>query len=291
MHRLFTKKIPNLIYDVGMHKGEDTDYYLKKGFKVIGFEADPDLVQYCHKKFRREIDDGTLIIVEGAIVDNNSVNNDEKAKFFRNKDKSVWGTVDSGWAKRNELKGTRNELLEIAAVDFRRCLIEYGIPHYLKIDIEGNDIICINALNGFNQKPDFLSMESEKLSFDKLKEEIRVLNSLGYVKFQTVNQAAVPNHKEPQDSSEGNYVGQKFQLDSSGLFGYDLPDKWVPKKRILSKYARIFCGYRFFGDKGWMRGGPFRMFLGIINRLSGEPFPGWYDTHAMHSSVININRK
>ncbi len=32
-----------LIYDVGMHNGADTDYYLKKGAKVVSIEADPQL--------------------------------------------------------------------------------------------------------------------------------------------------------------------------------------------------------------------------------------------------------
>ena len=36
-------KHKDLVYDVGMHKGEDTEFYLRKGFRVIAFEADPDL--------------------------------------------------------------------------------------------------------------------------------------------------------------------------------------------------------------------------------------------------------
>jgi hypothetical protein len=32
----------DLIYDIGMHQGEDTEFYLQKGFNVIAFEADPD---------------------------------------------------------------------------------------------------------------------------------------------------------------------------------------------------------------------------------------------------------
>ena len=39
-----TPKHKDLIYDVGMHKGEDTEFYLRKGFRVIAIEADPDLV-------------------------------------------------------------------------------------------------------------------------------------------------------------------------------------------------------------------------------------------------------
>ncbi len=62
-------KKKNLIYDVGLHKGEDTDFYLKKGFDVVAFEANPDLVKHCKERFINEIQTGQLVIVEGAIVD------------------------------------------------------------------------------------------------------------------------------------------------------------------------------------------------------------------------------
>ena len=31
----------NLIFDVGLHTGQDTAFYLKKGFRVIAIEANP----------------------------------------------------------------------------------------------------------------------------------------------------------------------------------------------------------------------------------------------------------
>ena len=46
----------DLIYDVGMHKGEDTELYLKKGFRVIAFEADPDLVASARTKHACPVD-------------------------------------------------------------------------------------------------------------------------------------------------------------------------------------------------------------------------------------------
>ena len=33
----------SIIFDIGMHCGEDTDFYLKKGFTVVGVEANPEL--------------------------------------------------------------------------------------------------------------------------------------------------------------------------------------------------------------------------------------------------------
>jgi len=31
----------NLVYDVGMHTGQDTAYYLFKGYDVVAIEANP----------------------------------------------------------------------------------------------------------------------------------------------------------------------------------------------------------------------------------------------------------
>ena len=50
----------DLIYDIGMHKGEDTDFYLRKGFSVVAIEANPDLCKECTQKFRRARDSGRL---------------------------------------------------------------------------------------------------------------------------------------------------------------------------------------------------------------------------------------
>lgn len=35
-----------MIYDIGCHKREDASFYLKLGYKVIAFEADPYLIDY-----------------------------------------------------------------------------------------------------------------------------------------------------------------------------------------------------------------------------------------------------
>ena len=59
---------PRLIYDFGMHKGEDTEYYLKKGFEVVSFEANPELAAHCRERFAEEIAAGRLTIVEGAVA-------------------------------------------------------------------------------------------------------------------------------------------------------------------------------------------------------------------------------
>lgn len=207
-------KQKNLVYDVGMHRGEDTDYYLKKGFKVIGFEANPDLVKVCQKRFQKEIQKGFLKIVEGAIVEdtiNQRVN--DKVQFFKNSKKSVWGTVVQDWAERNEIFGSSNEILEVSAINFSEYLKKYGIPYYLKVDIEGMDLVCLKSLLNFEERPDYISIESEKKDFNKLKEEFVLFKKLGYDKFQIINQTKIRSQKEPADTKEGCFLNYTFKIN------------------------------------------------------------------------------
>ena len=89
----------DLIYDVGMHKGEDTRYYLRKGFRVVAFEANPVLVSECRARFAAELQSGRLSIVEGALAP--AAWQGDSITFFVNQRKSVFGTIDPDFAQRN----------------------------------------------------------------------------------------------------------------------------------------------------------------------------------------------
>ncbi len=34
----------DLVFDIGVNNGEDTAYYLRRGFRVVGVDANPDMV-------------------------------------------------------------------------------------------------------------------------------------------------------------------------------------------------------------------------------------------------------
>ena len=270
----------DLIFDVGMHKGEDTDYYLSKGFKVIAFEADPDLIKQSKIKFKNDIKNGNLIIVEGAIVDKSF---DKKIKFYKNKRNTVWGTVLKEWAERNEREGAESEIIEVDSINFKECLIKFGIPYYLKIDIEGMDIVCCETLLSFKQKPHYISIESEKIDFKKLEKEFNLFEKLGYKNFKVIQQGNIEKQKKKNPSQEKKFTNYHLVEGSSGLFGKDLAGIWINKKKALAKYKRIFILYGLFGDKSFFKQNLFtKYFLKIFKKLTGIPLPGWYDTHARH---------
>ncbi|HEY5564007.1 MAG TPA: FkbM family methyltransferase [Rhodothermia bacterium] len=294
-----TPKHDDLIYDVGTHRGEDAEFYLQNGFRVVAFEADPDLVQHCRVRLKLFIDQGRLEIVEGAIVSPNSIEAGQgKTPFYRNDDVSAWGTVRADWAERNVGLGTSNRVLEVEVTDFAGVMRRQGVPHYLKIDIEGLDMVCVDALRRFRERPDYVSMESDKFSFATIRREIDALVDLGYDSFQAVEQSDIPHAQSPPyPAREGEYVDQRFEKGASGLFGAELAGEWKSRTQILRQYRLIRIGYFLLGDGGILKGRHFpgagtlrRYVQRPVRLLTKAPVPGWYDTHARHSSVTDNAR-
>jgi len=58
----------DLIYDIGMHEGEDSKFYLAKGFRVVAVEADPLLCEQAADRLGQFIQSGQLTIVNRAIA-------------------------------------------------------------------------------------------------------------------------------------------------------------------------------------------------------------------------------
>jgi 16S rRNA A1518/A1519 N6-dimethyltransferase RsmA/KsgA/DIM1 with predicted DNA glycosylase/AP lyase activity len=75
MSKLNTTLKADLIYDVGMRCGEDTEYYLEGGFRVLAIEADPYLVNRARQRFSREIETRQLTILNVGISSQTSVEN------------------------------------------------------------------------------------------------------------------------------------------------------------------------------------------------------------------------
>lgn len=293
-----TPKDRDLIFDIGLHKGEDTEFYLKKGFRVVAFEADPDLVMFCSNRLKEFVDKKQLVIVAGAIVDRDAIAaGQRKVLFYKNNFFSAWGTVSTSWAQRNERLGHSSTLIEVDVVDFSDIMQQHGVPYYMKIDIEGADMICIQTLSLFRERPDFVSMESDKTSFANIKREIDVFTDLGYVSFQAIEQSSIPHTQVPPNpAKEGAHISHNFSVGSAGLFGLELSGTWKTRRKIILQYLVIRLGYYLVGDDGILGKVQFRgvriirsAISRILRLVTKAPVPGWYDTHARHSSVLIDN--
>jgi len=261
----------SLIYDVGLHLGEDAEFYLKKGFRVLGIEAVAGHCAQARERLRQYLDSGQLKILNVAITDRSG-----PTRFFVNEANSVWGTTSERWADRNRRFGARSTEVRVEGLQFASILQEFGIPHYLKVDIEGADLLCIQALKNFDSLPGYISLESTKTCWSDLCNEFALLKDLGYSKFKVVNQATVPDQVCPRPPKEGLYVDHRFAHGSSGLFGEEIPGLWLSEREALKCYRRVYRYYRVFGDESYL----YRHRLGrrLMEMIGVREY--WYDTHA-----------
>ena len=272
----------NLIFDVGMHKGEDTEYYLKKGFNVVAFEANPELIEHCKIRFQDAIARHRLQIIEGAVA---SASVGTVVTFYTNQT-SVWGTVDARWALRNSRLGSKTTgELKVNRIDGYEIFAKFGMPFYLKIDVEGVDKYVLESVKDFVERPQYVSIESEKVNFANLESELELLMQLGYSKFKVVQQDMIPGTTIRTRTLEGRDFEYTFEAHSSGPFGEDIAQPWMTPDETIAAYRRIFTRYRYFGDDSWISKFPNSWRRAICKAYKigtgyRGPLPGWFDTHA-----------
>jgi|RhiMetdeSRZDD1v2_1073273.scaffolds.fasta_scaffold172015_2 FkbM family methyltransferase len=264
----------DLIYDVGAHKGEDAEFYLLKGFRVVAIEAVPTLCDEIRVRLRSYLKSGQLTLINAAIADTVG-----PITFFVNQKISVYGTAWENWAKRNELFGAPSNKTTVNGIRFSDVLAHHGIPYYLKIDIEGSDLLCLNALKLFRSLPKYVSIESATVRWTDALEEFSLFRELGYSKFKLVQQRDVPKQRCPNPPAEGKYVDHQFEKGSSGLFGEEVPGKWMSEREAINSYRVKFLRYRLVGDESILWRSKYGQYF--YNRYATRLLRvGWYDTHA-----------
>lgn len=264
---------PRLIFDVGAHEGEDTLFYLRKGFRVVAIEASPRLAAQLCTRFAAEISAGELVVVNAAITTHAG-----PVTFYDNSRYSVWGTIRPDWAEKFSRLGGPSHPIEVEGIPFAPLLKRFGIPYFLKIDIEGCDQLCLEALRHFPARPRYLSFESTKTSWQELIAEFHLLQSLGYHRYKVVPQHTVPSQKSVAPAREGRYVAHHFPPGASGHFGAEAPGQWVNRAQALSIYYPVFMVYALFGDDGLAHKDP--ALKAALANYFPAPTVGWFDTHA-----------
>ena len=243
------------IFDIGFHLGRDTAYYLYRGYRVVAVEAAPDLVEDGRDRFKDAIDSGKLTLIHGAISDHSG-----EADFWISENPE-WHSLNPEFASRRASNCKPVKVPLITAADL---FSRYGTPHYLKVDIEGNDRLCIDAIDP-DHAPRYLSFELTN------PDDVRATSAKGYDQFKLINQmgfAAVDSTKpltisdrcktivmamgdrcaplrravlslwraakQPDNGTAIN--GWRFSPGSSGPFGEDTPGSWVSADEVIQAY-------------------------------------------------------
>ena len=268
----------NLIYDFGMHDGADTDYYLRKGFRVVAVEADPLLARAATQRFSSALADRRLTIVNRAIAS-------KPGKVILHRvQNSIWSSLQEDRAELATRKGSSHtDDVEVEATTSAELLREFGVPYYLKIDIEGLDTTALRGLSELEDRPQYVSIEAERRDLTTVREELSLFQSLGYDRFKVIAQHLVHHQREPVPVREGTAAGRPA-AESSGLFGEDLPGRWLDMAAAVDAYRRPLLDHSLTGTDALIKN---RWIRAALKRLGFRA--GWYDTHAKLGSRVVID--
>jgi FkbM family methyltransferase len=218
--------IGEVIYDFGMNEGLNLNYYLKKGFKVVGVDANPEVCNQVKSKFSDEIKSGRLFI-ENCILSDSDIC--EPGTFYLHKEHSVLGQFPV--PTREEMESfTPIRVPQRKASDIIK---QYGSPHYIKIDLEKYDHLVLRDLANEKIKPPFLSAEAQTV------EVFLSLLLMGYEVFNLVDGPSVDiNYSKTQINTPQGKIDFSFDTHSAGPFGYDIKSSWLHRNNFL--YFLIF---------------------------------------------------
>ncbi|MDA3556158.1 FkbM family methyltransferase [Acinetobacter sp. AOR15_HL] len=271
----------NLIFDIGMHDGTDTDFYLRKGFKVVAIEANNDLCDLAREKFKNQIESDQLVVIN-AIVGSDQ----DEMTLFKNIKNTQWSTTKKSWLDRNNQMGALSVQENVRCIKLLELIKEYGCPYYIKIDIEGSDYDALLDLKESNELPYFISFELSKFSIWNVVNEFKLINELGYKNFKLIPQHLVHQQKPPYPSLEGCYADPYFNWASSGLFGRELPNSWLGIRFAFIKYIPVIIRHHLVGDYAKAN---FPKISYLLRKILGKP--GWHDLHACRKNFYTEDIK
>jgi len=166
----------DLIYDVGMGNGDDTAYYLTRGFRVLAIDANPVAVEQASRRFAPEIKAGRLSILNIGFCEKEG-----EVPFWVCDSVPEWSSFGEAIASR---EGAVCHQIQVFCRSFKSVLAEFGMPYYLKLDIEGREIFCLRDLIGSEELPQYVSFEQNRWSFEALP----LLHKFGYTGFKLISQ-------------------------------------------------------------------------------------------------------
>lgn len=221
-----------LIFDIGMNDGKDTGFYLHLGYDVLAVDANRQLCQKCDDKFLSYLLANKVKILNLAISDS-----DKKAQdFFINKEKDEWSSLIPEVGGRN---GMPVDVVSVETTTLTNLILLYGKPYYIKIDIEGYDVVALQSLKDCpaDLLPEYISVEADNTGL------LDILKSLGYNKFKMVNQGYM---------NRNSFKDWNFEEGSSGTFGEDTHGEWLPideVKELFNQPHPQYCWYDFHAKK------------------------------------------
>lgn len=272
----------NLIFDIGCNNGDDADFYMRKGFRVVAVDADPDLCKHCEERFSKEIASGRCHVVNGAISNQPG----STVTLYKN-ELSDWNSMDPFFVERNAKLGKPSIPIQVPAVTTSSLLEHFGVPYYLKVDIEGMDLVPVEALVGKKDLPRYVSIEVYHYDLAKGLDELLTLAKAGYSEFLFFNQGNRAKMKAPNPAREGLYADYDPTTVSTGLFGAELDGQWLDFDSAVDRLQELHRLDQLFRSPAYSTSGVIGKGQTLLSKIHnrfrrhvlGDPI-AWHELHA-----------
>lgn len=164
----------DLVFDIGANVGNTVDIFIKYAKKVVAFEPNPELWNQLRYKFNKK----------NVTVDPRAISNRCGIQNFYISDFHTLSTFSEDWIQNSRFSYTSswNLQLEVETTTLEKIIDEYGIPDYIKIDIEGYEFEVLTSFNRLLEKT-IIAFEWSEEELYKLDLILKHLYNLGYQNF------------------------------------------------------------------------------------------------------------
>jgi FkbM family methyltransferase len=221
-----------VIYDFGMNNGDDLEYYLLKGVRVVGVEANERLCSIVRERFSEHIKDGRLTVLNVALTE---VEIDDPLTFYIHKSNHVLSQLPTPPPDTIHLF----EPVQVRGRTPAGIIREFGPPLYVKIDVEHYDQAVLSNLFSANIFPPEISAESHSVEIFSL----LVVN--GYNAFSLVEGSTVATkYRNAMIRTAQGLRPFTFRYHSAGPFGEDIRNRWEDRDTFLYTLAAAGLGWK-----------------------------------------------
>jgi FkbM family methyltransferase len=201
---------PNkLIFDIGANKGHKVNVFRKMGFNVIAVDPEPKCLDTLNYRFAK---DKQVTIEPKGVADKPGM---LELNIYHGR--SGLNTFSNKWTNQGADAAENKIAVPVTTLDL--MMQEYGVPYFVKIDVEGYEW---NVIQGMKKAPAFLSFEANF----------------------------------PEFTSETQTIINHLQIQFAGVvFNYSIHDSlvanhWIDSEEMLAiiasetyRYMEIFCKF------------------------------------------------
>jgi FkbM family methyltransferase len=154
-----------LIFDVGANVGDKAHVFAQLADRVICFEPDPRLARDLRIRFRHQ---PQMVIVQAAVS-----NREGTLPLHTYDDGSAYNTLNAKQHDHAISLHQTHQVIEVPVTTLTAAIHQYGLPDFLKVDVEGHELEVFSSLT---QLPPMLSFEANLPAFQN--ETLHIIDHL-----------------------------------------------------------------------------------------------------------------